>query len=129
MAKARYICTKCGATMWAPTKISGMGCWVTILLLIAFVATVVTFLWVVSFLILVLDAIIYYCTLKKNCCPKCKGAECVIPLDTPMGRRLLQDFNAGSQSTSSGTAEPAQSEPADKGKVVYDPNTHEYVRK
>ena len=129
MAKARYICTKCGATMWKPKKISGMGCWITALLFIAFVASVVTLLWGVSFLILVLDAIIYYCTLKKNCCPTCKGKECVIPIDTPMGHRLLRDLNAESPATSSGTAEPTPSEPADKGKVVYDPNTHEYVRK
>ena len=129
MAKAHYICTKCGATMWNPKKISGMGCWITVLLFIAFVASVVTFLWVVSFLILVLDAIIYYCTLKKNCCPKCKGTECVIPIDTPMGRRLLRDFNTESPVTDGGKAEPTQLEPADNGKVMYDPNTHEYVRK
>ena len=92
MSNVRYICTKCGATMWKPKKISGMGCWVTILLFIAFLVTIDMAQWELSFLILVLDAIIYYCTLKKNCCPKCKCNKCVIPIDTPMGQKLLRDF-------------------------------------
>ena len=92
MFEDRYICTHCGATMRSPKKVSGMGCWVTLLLLVLFIATVVTFLWLLSILVLILDAIIYYCTLKKNCCPKCKGKECVIPINTPMGQKMLRDF-------------------------------------
>ena len=62
------------------------------LLFFLFVGSLVMMLWPVAILILIADAIIYYATLKKNCCPRCKGKECVIPLDTPMGRKLKRDF-------------------------------------
>ena len=112
-----------------PKKISGMGCWVTILLFILFVITVVTFLWILSFLILVLDAIIYYATLKKNCCPKCKGKECVIPINTPMGKKLMRDFASVSTPAASPDTVPEAQDKSSEGKIVYDPETHEYVRK
>lgn len=93
MFEDRYICTHCGATMRSPKKVSGMGCWVTGLLFVLFVLTLVTFMWVLSLIILILDAIIYYATLKKNCCPKCKGKECVISVSSPMGQKLIHDLS------------------------------------
>ena len=80
--------------MRSPKKVSGMGCWVTALLFLLFVGSVVTLMWPVAILILFVDAVIYYATLKKNCCPECKGKECVIPLNTPMGQKLMRDFKS-----------------------------------
>ena len=74
--------------MRKPKKVSGMKGIVTILLAVLFFSTIVTAMWLLSFFLLVLDAIIYYSTLKENCCAKCKGKECVIALDTPMGQKI-----------------------------------------
>ena len=125
MFEDRYICTNCGTTMRSPKKVSGMGCWVTLLLLLLFVGSVVTLLWPLAILILVADAIIYYATLKKNCCPKCKGKECVIPLNTPMGQKLMRDFKSAAPPDAAAQAQATSSE----GTIVYDSQTHEYVRK
>ena len=114
--------------MRSPKKVSGMGCWVTVLLFLLFVGSIITLMWLVSILILIADAIIYYATLKKNCCPKCKGKECVIPLSTPMGQKLMHDFKSASPASESPAAASQPLETPSEGKVVYDPKTHEYVR-
>ena len=111
--------------MYRPKKVSGMGCWVTALLFLLFVGSIVTMLWPLAILILVADAIIYYATLKKNCCPKCKGKDCVIPLNTPMGQKLMRDFKSAEPPEVAAQAQATSSE----GTIVYDSQTHEYVRK
>ena len=128
MLDDRYICTHCGATMRAPKKVSGMGCWVTILLFVLFVISIVTFLWMLTLLLLIADAIIYYSTLKKNCCTKCKGKECVIPINTLMGQKLLRDISAASKDAVAPTTSTTESSP-DSGKIVYDTKTHQYVKR
>ena len=86
--KVRYVCAECGATMWSPKKVSGMGWGMALILLavfialviIMFVANIVLIMWPALPLLLVFDAVIYYLTLKRNCCPKCGGKRCVVPL-------------------------------------------------
>ena len=129
MFEDRYICTNCGTTMRSPKKVSGMGCWVTTLLFLLFVGSVVTLMWPVAILILFVDAVIYYATLKKNCCPECKGKECVIPLNTPMGQKLMRDFKSAPPAVASTAEASKPQETSSDGKIVYDPKTHEYVRK
>ena len=124
-----YICTNCGATLRRPKEFSGMGCWPQVLLALLLILSVVALLWLVAFLIVLVDAIIYYATLKKNCCPKCKGKECVIPLNSPMGKKLMQNLKSASSTiTSQVRASDAQNVLAE-GKIVYDAETHEYVKK
>ena len=85
--KSRYVCSECGATMWSPKRVSDMGCRVAGGLLAMFVCAVyvsmfVTYMWILPLLVLVLDMIVYKLTLKKNCCPKCGGVSCVVPIDS-----------------------------------------------
>ena len=126
MFEDRYVCTQCGATMRSPKKVSGMGCWVTALLFVLFVLTLVTFMWILSLIILIADAIIYYATLKKNCCPKCKGKECVIPINSPMGKKLMRELSTGRDPSPS--VADAKSKTGEE-KIVYDPETHQYVKR
>jgi hypothetical protein len=126
MFEDRYVCTQCGATMRSPKKVSGMGCWVTALLFVLFVLTLVTFMWVLSLIVLIADAIIYYATLKKNCCPKCKGKECVIPINSPMGQKLMRELSTGRDPSPS--VADAKSKTGEE-KIVYDPETHQYVKR
>ena len=126
MFEDRYVCTQCGATMRCPKKVSGMGCWVTALLFVLFVLTLVTFMWILSLIILIADAIIYYATLKKNCCPKCKGKECVIPINSPMGQKLMRELSTGRDPSPS--VAYAKSKTGEE-KIVYDPETHQYVKR
>ena len=113
--------------MWRPKKISGMGCWVTALLFLLFMVSIALF-WPLAIFVLVLDAVIYYATLKKNCCAKCKGHDCVIPIDTPMGRKLMHDFSSGAKNASAPAQSNAQ-QPSSSGAIVYDPVTHQYVKR
>ena len=126
MFEDRYVCTQCGASMRSPKKVSGMGCWVTALLFVLFVLTLVTFMWILSLIILIADAIIYYATLKKNCCPKCKGKECVIPINSPMGQKLMRELSTGR--VPSPSVADAKSKTGEE-KIVYDPETHQYVKR
>ena len=126
MFEDRYVCTQCGASMRSPKKVSGMGCWVTALLFVLFVLTLVTFMWILSLIILIADAIIYYATLKKNCCPKCKGKECVIPINSPMGQKLMHELSTGRDPSPS--VADAKSKTGEE-KIVYDPETHQYVKR
>jgi hypothetical protein len=126
MFEDRYVCTQCGATMRSPKKVSGMGCWVTALLFVLFVLTLVTFMWILSLIVLIADAIIYYATLKKNCCPKCKGKECVIPINSPMGQKLMRELSTGRDPSPS--VADAKSKTGEE-KIVYDPETHQYVKR
>ena len=126
MFEDRYVCTQCGASMRSPKKVSGMGCWVTALLFVLFVLTLVTFMWILSLIILIADAIIYYATLKKNCCPKCKGKECVIPINSPMGQKLMRELSTGRDPSPS--VADAKSKTGEE-KIVYDPETHQYVKR
>ena len=126
MFEDRYVCTQCGASMRSPKKVSGMGCWVTALLFVLFVLTLVTFMWVLSLIVLIADAIIYYATLKKNCCPKCKGKECVIPINSPMGQKLMRELSTGRDPSPS--VADAKSKTGEE-KIVYDPETHQYVKR
>ena len=126
MFEDRYVCTQCGASMRSPKKVSGMGCWVTALLFVLFVLTLVTFMWILSLIILIADAIIYYTTLKKNCCPKCKGKECVIPINSPMGQKLMRELSTGRDPSPS--VADAKSKTGEE-KIVYDPETHQYVKR
>ena len=126
MFEDRYVCTQCGASMLSPKKVSGMGCWVTALLFVLFVLTLVTFMWILSLIILIADAIIYYATLKKNCCPKCKGKECVIPINSPMGQKLMRELSTGRDPSPS--VADAKSKTGEE-KIVYDPETHQYVKR
>ena len=126
MFEDRYVCTQCGASMRSPKKVSGMGCWVTALLFVLFVLTLVTFMWVLSLIVLIADAIIYYATLKKNCCPKCKGKECVIPINSPMGQKLMRELSTGRDPSPS--VADAKSKTGEE-KIVYDPKTHQYVKR
>ena len=126
MFEDRYVCTQCGATMRSPKKVSGMGCWVTALLFVLFVLTLVTFMWILSLIILIADAIIYYAALKKNCCPKCKGKECVIPINSPMGQKLMRELSIGRDPSPS--VADAKSKTGEE-KIVYDPETHQYVKR
>ena len=126
MFEDRYVCTQCGASMRSPKKVSGMGCWVTVLLFVLFVLTLVTFMWILSLIILIADAIIYYATLKKNCCPKCKGKECVIPINSPLGQKLMRELSTGRDPSPS--VADAKSKTGEE-KIVYDPETHQYVKR
>ncbi|MGN0888762.1 MAG: hypothetical protein ACI4UY_07775 [Kiritimatiellia bacterium] len=126
MFEDRYVCTQCGASMRSPKKVSGMGCWVTALLFVLFVLTLVTFMWILSLIILIADAIIYYATLKKNCCPKCKGKECVIPINSPLGQKLMRELSTGRDPSPS--VADAKSKTGEE-KIVYDPETHQYVKR
>ena len=126
MFEDRYVCTQCGASMRSPKKVSGMGCWVTALLFVLFVLTLVTFMWILSLIILIADAIIYYATLKKNCCPKCKGKECVIPINSPMGQKLMRELSTGRDPSPS--VADAKSKTGEE-KIVYDPETHQYMKR
>ena len=126
MFEDRYVCAQCGASMRSPKKVSGMGCWVTALLFVLFVLTLVTFMWILSLIILIADAIIYYATLKKNCCPKCKGKECVIPINSPMGQKLMRELSTGRDPSLS--VADAKSKTGEE-KIVYDPETHQYVKR
>lgn len=103
-----------------------MGCWVTALLFVLFVLTLVTFMWILSLIILIADAIIYYAMLKKNCCPKCKGKECVIPINSPMGQKLMRELSTGRDPSPS--VADAKSKTGEE-KIVYDPETHQYVKR
>ena len=107
--------------MWKPKKVSGMGWIVSILLAILFFATLLTV--IIPIIILIVDTIIYYCTLKKNCCPECKGKECVIPINTPIGQKLLRDFSDGSNNTT-----PQNAKQEVSGRLYYDERTHQYVK-
>ena len=124
MFEDRYVCTQCGATMRSPKKVSGMGCWVTALLFVLFVLTLVTFMWILSLIVLIADAIIYYATLKKNCCPNCKGKECVIPINSPMGQKLIRELKPQAKAS----APEKNASPSSEAKIVYDPETHQYVK-
>lgn len=126
MFEDRYVCTQCGASMRSPKKVSGMGCWVTALLFVLFVLTLVTFMWILSLIILIADAIICYATLKKNCCPKCKGKECVIPINSPMGQKLMRELSTGRDPSPS--VADAKFKTGEE-KIVYDPETHQYVKR
>lgn len=84
-----YICTRCGATMQRPTLLSATGTW---LIVLTFVLLFVALLWPIVFTALIACVLIFFVTLKKNCCPKCGGNECVVPINTPMGQKLLRDL-------------------------------------
>lgn len=87
----KYICSNCGYLQdeLCGTGNDAQGFWVFSLIITFIIALFVPVAWiVVGFEIL-------FCILtggKLNSCRKCKAKDCMLPIDTPKGEKLFNEF-------------------------------------
>ena len=115
----KYICKNCGAKMDKPrhrTRGAG-GC---LLMGFLFLITIPTIIGPI--IIAILDCIWYRSSLKTMCCPFCDGERCVIPLNSPEGRRIEASYRSIPNDSVSATSPLSP-------QIVYDPKTHQYVKR
>ena len=119
---ARFICSRCGTQINKPKRKSrsNLGCIVMGLLFLVTLPTII-----IPIIIVIVDYMWYRSSIKNMCCPCCEGSECVIPINSPMGQKLMRDFSA-----SKSTAVSSSKNFPQKGKeeIVYDSKTHQYVK-
>lgn len=87
----RYICSNCGY-LQDEIGVSG-GCahdfwgWCIIVTLL-----ISLFYWV-GFIVLAFEILFFILTSgKSNCCKKCKAKDCVIPVNTPRGEKIFNEY-------------------------------------
>ena len=115
-----YICSKCGMKLSKPKK-KTRGPAGLLLMAILFLVTLPTI--IIPIIILIVDHMWYYGSVKDMCCPQCGGKECVIPINSPMGKKIAQDLSTKAFSVA---VEKVSS--SNKEEIVYDPKTHQYVK-
>ena len=116
-----YICSKCGMKLSKPEK-KARGFAGLILMLILFVVFLFI-LPIISIIIVILDYMWYHGSIKKMCCPHCGGTECVIPINSPMGKKIAQDLSAKASSV-----DVEKVSGLNRVEIVYDPKMQQYVK-
>ena len=84
MARETQVCTTCGYTGYPKTKVKGSLITEIILWLLFLVPGILYSIWRLAS--------------KEKACPKC-GHPNMIPIDTPMGRKLVYETAKSSQQT------------------------------
>lgn len=84
----KYICSNCGAQFDKP-EVRKRGVITNVVLAITVLLTLVTV--IIPIIILILDYVEHQKE-KKKYCPVCGCEGCLMPTDTPMGRRLVERF-------------------------------------
>lgn len=115
-----YICSKCGMKLSKPEK-KARGCAGSILMAILFVVTLPTI--IIPIIIVILDYMWYHGSIKKMCCPYCGGMECVLPINSPMGKKIAQDLSAKASSV-----DVEKVSGLNRVEIVYDPKMQQYVK-
>ena len=113
----RFVCSHCGAELDKPRK-KDRGAGGCLLMGLLFLVTLPTV--IIPIIIVVLDYVWYRSSIKNGCCPICGGEGCVIPTDTPMGRKLVAE-------TKPKAAKTPATKTAKVG-IVYNPKTHQYEK-
>ena len=86
-----YICTKCGGITKNPKEVGsgiGLGVWIVLALLSAVFAIFVVVMWA-AVAVVAVAWIASKSGRKKYVCPHCGQTDCLIPVTTPEGKRLL----------------------------------------
>jgi hypothetical protein len=92
--KPQLVCTSCGNIGQNKKAVQGTSA-VEFALFFFGVAVAIFITWMIG-LVVILGAIaysIYRSTTKKNTCAKCSGTS-LIPLDTPMGQKILKEMHS-----------------------------------
>ena len=127
----RYICRNCGNIQYdyGPNK-SGCACtfWVICLIITIFIGLFAAVAWiVVGFEILFM---ILTRPRKINECFECKAKDCVVPLDTPAGKKIYTDFYGEEHKEENRffkSEEEIEQSTEDKKKIVENEETENYI--
>lgn len=87
----RYICSNCGHLQYEIGE-SG-GCAHTFWGWCIIVTLLISLFYWLGFIVLAFEILFFILTGgKSNCCKKCKAKDCVIPVNTPRGKKLFDEY-------------------------------------
>lgn len=87
----KYICSNCGY-LQNEIGISG-GCAHTFWSWCIIITLLLSLIYWVGFIVLAFEILFFILTGgKSNCCHKCKAKDCVIPVNTPRGEKLFDEY-------------------------------------
>lgn len=87
----KYICSNCGHLQNEIGESGGCahGFWGICI----FITIIISLLYWVGFIVLAFEILFFILTGgKSNCCYKCKAKDCVIPVNTPRGEKLFNEY-------------------------------------
>lgn len=91
---AKYICRNCGFMQYSYGT-SNSGC-ALVFWIVCLILTILIGLFAPVAFIVVLFEILFIILVSKpnntNICFECKAKDCIVPLDTPAGRKIYKDF-------------------------------------
>ncbi len=91
--KMKYICTKCGSLLnyQGSTPVGCLEIFIQgLVILFIIVCLVINSVWVKGFGAILLISWLFNFLIEKNHCSVCKCNNCVIPIDSPRGKEIIE---------------------------------------